>query len=414
MSMHRHLMPLLSTALPRRLHQGTARLLAVLRHEGIRGLYDRVRYPKPFWQRQHHPARVIGPVMIHGGDDADRDQIARALQDAGLPLAAGPQDPTSIGTVIHVDPALFDRIRITQNDIVVLPGPTSLPEGELLLLATRCRAVLISCPDILSRLQRGGIPIERIFALKGRHALHEGITRYLIATRTIPADRQDWRTFSDLHHLSLRRLCLSLPETPARRESFLAGKPENFTLFDGIRAFPGWIGAAASFRLMARACLDQGIFPVLFCEDDVELPADFEHRFQVVEAYLGKCDWDLFSGLLTDVGPEYRVTKVTRYEGQTFVHLNRCVGMVFGLYNRAALEALASWGEDSGLTIDRYLEGSEDLEIVTTLPFLAGHSDQLTSSVWRFNNQRYRNMICNSEARLSQLVAAYRKAEGHA
>ncbi|SCY95057.1 hypothetical protein SAMN05660710_03660 [Paracoccus tibetensis] len=402
--MKRNLMASLSKMVPRGLYRVPARLLAVLRHEGMTGLYDRVRYPKPFWQRQRHPARVVGPVTIRGGDDADRDQIARALQDAELPLAVSSSDPKFEGTVIHIDPVSQDRTRITQNDILILLRPTSLPEGELLSLTTRCQAVLISCPDILSCLQRGGVPIEKIFALKGRDALHEGITRYLIATKTIPADRQDWRVFSDLDDIPLRRLCLSLPETPARREHFLAGKPKDFEFFDGIRAFPGWVGAATSFRLMAQACLDQNIHPVLFCEDDVELPEDFELRYQVVRDYLATCQWDLFSGLITDVGSDYRVTKVVTYHGQTFVHLNRCVGMVFGLYNRAALEGISSWTLNSGMTIDRHLEATQSLEIVTTLPFLAGHCDDLDSSVWRFKNRRYRNMIHESEARLAQLV----------
>lgn len=402
--MNRYVMPALSKVVPRSLYRIPARLLAVLRHEGMTGLYDRVRYPKPFWQRQRHPARVTGPVTIRGGDEADRDQIGRALQDAGLPLATPTLDPMSIGTEIRIDPASDDTTKVTQNDILILLRPTFLSERQLLLLARRCQAVLVACPDILSRLQRGGIPIEKIFALKSRDALHEGITRYLIATKTIPADRQDWRVFSDLHDIPLRRLCLSLPETPARREHFLAGKPEDFTFFDGIRAFPGWVGAATSFRLMAQACLDQNIHPVLFCEDDVELPEDFELHYQVVRDYLATCHWDLFSGLITDVGSDYRVTKVVTYHGQTFVHLNRCVGMVFGLYNRAALEGISSWTLNSGMTIDRHLEATQSLEVVTTLPFLAGHCDDLDSSVWRFKNRRYRNMIHESEARLAQLV----------
>lgn len=402
--MRRHLTPPPSRAAGG-LRQALGRLCAVLRQEGVTGLYDRLRYPKPLWRRQHPPAQVMDPVLIRGGDEAARDQIARALRDAGLVLApAFGGEASPAGSVIHVDPAPGDRAGITQNDILVLLAPAFLPRGELLSLARRCQAILSPCPDILSALQQGGIPLEKIFALKGRHALHEGITRYLIAARATPADRQDWRVFSDLHDVPLRRLCLSLPETAARRQNFLAARPREFRIFDGIRAFPGWIGAASSFRLMARACLDQNIVPVLLCEDDVELPPDFEERFQAVQAYLAGCEWDLFSGLLTDIGPGYRVTKVTRCNDQTFVHLNRCVGMVCGLYNRAALESLASWTEETGMTIDRYLEHMQGLEVVTTLPFLAGHCDRLTSSVWHFDNQRYRNMIRNSEARLAQLV----------
>ena len=54
------------------------------------------------------------------------------------------------------------------------------------------------------------------------------------------------------------RLCLGLPETPARRASFQRQPVQGFRVFDGLRYDPGWIGAALSFRTMARACLDAG------------------------------------------------------------------------------------------------------------------------------------------------------------
>ncbi|GGF81792.1 hypothetical protein GCM10011402_38030 [Paracoccus acridae] len=160
---------------------------------------------------------------------------------------------------------------------------------------------------------------------------------------------------------------------------------------------------------MAQACLDQKVGPALFCEDDIEFAPDFEKRLHVVQTYLESCDWDVFSGLITDFGPDYVITRVTHFGGEVFVHLNRCVGMVCGIYNHRALMRLASWTDDIQLAIDRYLEASEGLKVVTTLRFLVGHSDSLKSSIWHFNNERYNNMIKNSELRLKSLVRDYEK-----
>lgn len=380
-----------------------SRIGAVFRHEGCIGLYDRIRYPKPFWRRDHLPAPIEGPVLIQGGNLEDREQIALALRNAGLPQVASlSEDPA---TSIKVDPPISNAELFSSKDILVLLSPQNHFLPNLLPLARRCRAVLSDCPDILYYLQQHGIPLGKVFSLKGRHALHEGITRYLLASRTACAEHQDWNIFSDLCSLPPRpRICLSLPETLERRQNFLSADPGGFRIFDGIRYTPGWIGAATSFSMMAQACLDQQVGPALFCEDDVELAPDFEKRLHVIHTYLEDHNWDVFSGLLTDVGPDYRVTKVTHFGGEVFIHLNRCVGMVCSLYNCRALTRLASWTEESGLPIDRYLESSVGLEVVTTLPFLAGHSDTLTSSVWGFGNRRYRNMIKNSEARLNRLL----------
>lgn len=396
---------------PGRVRRLASRLVAVLRHEGIAGIHDRIRYPKPFWRRQRPPAPVMGPVLVRGGTAGDRERIARALRDAGIALAASPFDDHR--ETIRIDPLVDTAEPISSRDILVVAAPGRPSLSRLLPLARRCRAVLCDCPGILQGLQRHGIPPERIFALKNRDNLSEGLTRYLLAAGSAGPDAQDWRAFSDLRDLPPRpRLCLSLPETIERRRNFLAADLDGFRIFDGVRHVPGWIGAAGSFRLMAQACLVQQAIPALFVEDDVSFAPNFESRLEVVSAYLEGQRWDVFSGLLTDVGPDYVVTDVVRHGGEVFIHLNRCVGMVCGLYNHRALDRLAAWNPETGLPIDRHLENSEGLEVVTTMPFLADHCDGLTSSIWRFGNRRYRNMIRNSEARLKQMLKEHEAKAG--
>lgn len=394
---------------PDRLREGRGpfrRLLAILRHEGGMGMYDRIRYPKPFWSHPALPSPIRGPVRIRGGEADERQQVERALRDFGIALA--PDEASGAAEVIHLGPDWPDIAHVTDKDILAGSEPPDL--DRMAALAGRCRVVLTACTPGISALARKGVALERIFFLKDRQRLHEGMTRCLLALQHGPA--ASWRHFSDLQNLPEHpRICVGLPETAGRRQGFLSRGLKDFILFDGIRRNPGWIGTGESFRVMAQACLDQGVGRALFTEDDVEVPPDFEDRLARIQAYLDGCDWDVFSGLVTDIGPDYAVTRVVRQNGETFVHLNRCVGMVFGLYNRNALLRLASWSPASGLTVDRYLEGTGSLEVVTTLPFLAGHDDRLRSSIWRFSNRRYSRMIRASEERLRLMVRAHEAGE---
>lgn len=393
-------------SVPDCIHRLASRLRAVLRHEGIVGIQDRIRYPKPFWRRQHPPAPMRGPVLVQGGTTEDRELVARTLKEAGITLAASSLDDYC--ETIRITPLVDTAELISNRDILIVTAPDRPSLSQLLLLARHCRAILCDCSELMQGLQQHGIPLERIFALKNRDSLGEGLDRYLLARASSRPEDQNWRAFSDLHDLPPHpRLCLSLPETVERRRNFLAAHLGGFRIFDGVRHVPGWIGAASSFRLMAQACLEQQAVPAMLVEDDVVFDPDVESRLGVILSYLEGQKWDVFSGLLTDVGPDYMVTNVVRQGGEVFIHLNRCVGMVCGLYNRRALDRLASWTLETNLPIDRHLESSDGLEVVTTLPFLADHCDKLTSSIWRFGNRRYRNMIQNSEARLKQMLEEY-------
>lgn len=391
---------------PGRLAEGQGRmrrLRAILGYEGVAGIYDRIRYPKPFWKKPELPSSIRGPVRIRGGQPDERRQVKRALQDFGIEIA--PTDAAG-AELIHLAPAWPDPAQVTKTDILI--DTLSTEPDRLDLLAPKCRALLTICPSRLARLIRKGVPLEKLFLLKDGERLHEGLTRCLLALQHGGPGRASWQDFLDLQDLPKHpRICLGLSETIPRRQSFLSKGLRDFTIFDGIRRNPGWVGTGESFRVMAQACLDQDVKDALFTEDDVELPADFEDQLAGIRSYLKGCDWDVFSGLITDVGPGYRVTKVVRREGRTFVHLNRCVGMVFGLYHRNALLRLAAWDEASGLTIDRHLEGASGIEVVTTLPFLAGHNNGLMSSIWRFSNQRYSRLIRTSEERLWSMVKAH-------
>ncbi|KAA0969095.1 methyltransferase type 11 [Aureimonas fodinaquatilis] len=211
-------------------------------------------------------------------------------------------------------------------------------------------------------------------------------------------------------------IALSLPETIARRRTFEGDVPVDCAVFDGIRNVRGWVGCGSSFSALARLALADGRQELTVFEDDVLFKQNFDENIQVVRDYLAQASrWDIFSGMMASVHPDARVLNVEHRQGMTFVTLDHMTSMVFNIYNRHALEMLAGWNPldlnvDTN-AIDRYLEKQNDLHVVVALPFLVGHREDVRSTLWGFENDRYAKMIAGAEARIQGLVDEWQLAQ---
>ncbi|WP_255328150.1 hypothetical protein [Paracoccus albicereus] len=209
-------------------------------------------------------------------------------------------------------------------------------------------------------------------------------------------------------------LCLSLSETPERRAQFLKQhQASQFRIWEGLRASPGWRGAALSYRQMFNRLQAEAIDKAIICEDDVEFPADFDRRFDALRRHLAeRNDWDMASGFIADLSPRAKVLDVADVEGMTVVTLNSAVSMVFNIYRRGAMSLLAGWDVNDTdpftNTIDRRLEAGQ-LRVVTTLPFLVRHRDDSASTLREFGNDKYQSEIAATEKLLAEKVSAYRQ-----
>ena len=139
---------------------------------------------------------------------------------------------------------------------------------------------------------------------------------------------------------------------------------------------------------------------------------DFQARLGAIEAALAeRDDWDVFSGLISDLVEGARVSGLDTLPGQKLVDLDTTMGMVFNIFGQRALQRLADWqpgrGEASSNTIDVWLSQMPGLRVVTSLPFLAGHNSGQRSTISGFCNQRYDGLIAGSTARLERLVAEF-------
>lgn len=206
---------------------------------------------------------------------------------------------------------------------------------------------------------------------------------------------------------------LSLPETIERRRTIAQSLPRGCELFDGIRHKSGWIGCGGSFNALSRYALANDVRRLTVVEDDVELPDNFEDILNELNAYLDsrQSRWDIFSGMMADVHPKASIVSVENFGGRTYVTIDKMTSTVFNIYNENALRILSSWNPlDTDAvtnTIDRYLERQENLRVVVALPFVAGHKEDATSTLWGFENERYTPMIAAAQRKIEALVRSW-------
>jgi hypothetical protein len=235
--------------------------------------------------------------------------------------------------------------------------------------------------------------------------------RFLVAREFLPAHKVEAIELPNV--FDARMVGLSLPETVARRRIFEAENIKDCVIFDGMRKSPGWIGCGMSYKSLCAGALKKGKKQLIVVEDDVLLDEEFERKFAIVSRYLDEIngEWDIFSGVIASLHDDTRVIDVVNFEGIDFMTIDKMTSMVFNIYNRRAMQLIADWSPinnhvDSN-AIDRYLEHA-DLRVVVAHPFIAGHREEVHSTLWGFQNTQYVDMIQESQGRLGCLKNEWR------
>lgn len=211
-------------------------------------------------------------------------------------------------------------------------------------------------------------------------------------------------------------LALSLPETIERRRMIKGSLPVGCEIFDGIRNNLAWIGCGCSFNALSRYALASNIDRLTIIEDDVDLPNDFDDALKAIHSYLDtrKSDWDVFSGLMSLVHPSTEVISVDQVGDKRYITINKMMSCVFNIYNERALQLLSRWNpldtDAETNTIDRYMERQSNLRVVVSLPFVVGHKEAVTSTLWGFNNKRYTQMVADAELTLTRMADQWRNS----
>ncbi|MER9845660.1 class I SAM-dependent methyltransferase [Mesorhizobium australicum] len=237
--------------------------------------------------------------------------------------------------------------------------------------------------------------------------------RFLVAIGILPVDA----ALKEAIYLPAgRQIALSLPETIKRRRAFVSERPDDCAIFDGIRNIKGWIGCGSSYSALARHARAANEKTLVVFEDDVLFRDDHTTRMETIEGYLDSIErWDIFSGMIASVHPQTQVLGVEVCNGMTFVKIDRMTSMVFNIYNRRAIDLLAGWDPTNTdvetNTVDRYLENQKNLRVVVTLPFLVGHREDVSSTLWGFENHRYSKMIIEAEGAIRILADRWLAAQ---
>ena len=275
-------------------------------------------------------------------------------------------------------------------------------------------ALLQALDEVLhvSSQQSAAAQSDREAAVEASQARFEFMLyRMLLARRWL--DYTQFQALTSTTPLPGPRLALSLPETTARRAMFVSHQMPGVQVFDGVRYSPGWIGAALSYKYLAQQALAAQWAQLEVMEDDVLFLPDYVEHKAVVDAYLAQRSgqWDVFVGLIAIMHPDTRVLGVERQGGLVFITIDRMISMVHNIYAPTVLRLLAQWDERHAdpetNTIDRYLQTQSQLRVVTTLPFLVGHHEELHSSLWGIQNSQYTEIIAKAQSELEAKVRAF-------
>ncbi|CAD9195936.1 hypothetical protein [Acinetobacter bohemicus] len=203
--------------------------------------------------------------------------------------------------------------------------------------------------------------------------------------------------------------CLSLPEYTDRNiefESELA-KYNKISIFPGLRHQSPWTGCGLSYKYLMKFAKENHYENIIICEDDVLFPSDLEQKINNIYSLLNKSNlkWDIFSGHVTDLTKSSSIHKIGNDNFFSYINLNKTTGMVFNIYNQSIFDYLALWDyhnkELITNAIDRYLENKRDLQVITTIPYLVKHKENIKTTLWnRDNNPFSYDSMTNSSIQL--------------
>lgn len=395
-------------------------------------------YHVPFWPIPNVSSDTVSAsrqdILFYGDTSSPRRQRILAALKAALPelqiesnlfgpLMNDRLDRAAIVVNIHAqEGALLETARISEalsHGCVVVSetacdaGPqASLMPGLFLVPEDDPAALIATLRQLSNPAQRCGVQAQSISPQPDRFRL--AVLRALqgmglISTEQFDALATDYPQAAP--DGTSPRLCLSLPESSERAQSFLSANDAGFRIWPGLKAVPGWRGAALSYRRIFRELRDKTVPEALIVEDDVVLPADFDNSLTTIRAAMDRSGADMFSGLIVDLHKDARVLNVERCEGLVLVHLDRAVMMICNLYRTGMIQYLADWDpqDDNPFTntIDRYMERATHLRVITTLPFLASYRPEAKSTLRKSNNRVFDSMLERSEAELARKVSEF-------
>jgi hypothetical protein len=356
-------------------------------------------------------AGVLRPCFILLGQGALKHAFAAELGRHRLLYRAGgkiaPQKILFNPLANELDDSCIAAV-VLDDDYMLRVGQ----DAEIVAALVQGPEVVVLSDTGLRHAQQLGVPLRRISlvpAEEKRMALRLGIGRWLVYLNALAPERylQDLLDFGPPIR-SRSCVCISLPEYLDRRAEFTTANDLGFAMFNGIRMLPGWKGCGWSYKAIAVQALQSGARRLTICEDDACFGPDFQQYFSAINRYLDRTGWDVFNGVMTRIDGRPEIMMRRRLGDNHIIHTPHMMGMVFNVYNRTALEWIADWNPDNGgaqtNTIDEWLNAMPGLRVVSAVPFLASHREEVHSTIFGFKNTRYSSMIRATEREIMAMV----------
>jgi hypothetical protein len=353
-------------------------------------------------------------------------ELSRSVQ-------APPKDVRRLLTVwltAHDDPATSTH---SGPSVITAPVDGSAPMPSPALERRAATWVWAPSLDHVRLLRAAGWPARQIFLmpcaantnqLPGSSLFVDGHAaamfytgRFLLAQASIT-----FKKFSELAAPCFKplpdTLCLGLPEYTERLDAFLSESLDDITYFPGLRHNVGWIGCGLSYKFMIQLAHRDAKPWITICEDDVVLPADWKDE---VERFVNPSGAgataieaaDMYSGLITDLPNHTQLTSTWQDNTYRYVVLTEMTGTVFNVYRQSMYSHVIAWDEDDFNlklnAVDRYMARKPNLRIAARLPFLAGHKENLDSTLWGGSNAGYVNRFEASLSKINQLLISLSK-----
>ncbi|RJE84124.1 glycosyltransferase family 25 protein [Paracoccus onubensis] len=383
----------------------------VLKQEGVTGAVNRVKYRRDnllMTERAHMPLQSF----TVSGKGRLKARFLAELARHGL-LGAATATTTGRKLVFNPDREDFngrDGVTVVLEDDYLDAIP-NLGDDALARLFPGCPLIVTSGAG-LKKAVAAGAELRNVTLVPTDESANEtrlAIGRWLVYAGALPPDIY----FADLMAFGapIRNrncVCISLPEYHSRRETFQDDVDPKFKFFNGLRMLPAWKGCAWSYKVIAAKALQSGARRLTICEDDASFGRDFPRYYAAINRYLDRTRWDVFNGVMTRVSGRADIMLQKPMGDASIIHTSHMMGMVFNVYNRTALEWMADWNPDEGgaetNTIDEWLNAMPGLRVVSAVPFVAGHREDVHSTIFGFKNIRYSGMISATEQKiLSQL-----------
>jgi hypothetical protein len=241
-------------------------------------------------------------------------------------------------------------------------------------------------------------------------------SRFLYGTGILPlemlvtSDKVKPLAIHKVGEYSVASFVLSLPETPKRLKAFYKNNIYKFDPLVATKHDIGWIGCGLSYHSIWRSFDSSNADFLEIAEDDCVFRSNIREKIIPILGDI-RDEWDIFCGLVTDVGEDFVIEKVEKYQDITFVFFTGMTGTVYNIYNKGIFNVVKDWfpscADIHAYSIDRYLQSKQNVRCVAAIPYIASQDSDQYSTLWQgygSNSDLYDDMIKSSEKKILTIL----------